>query len=108
MIDLSNMELNELLEKYQGYMHYVENDTKAEGWMKASTYAKMPDIRRELQERFQKWKYCLEGEMESALTYLLSYCEQNDLDFVSTTTEFLQENSCDIYEFIDTKNERDL
>lgn len=108
MVNLNNMELNELLEKYQGYMHYVENDTKAEEWMKASTYAKMQDIRRELQERFQKWKYCLEGEMESALTYLLSYCEQNDLNFVSTTTEFLQENSCAIYEFIDTKNERDL
>lgn len=108
MIDLSNMELSELLKKYQGYTHYIERDAKTEEWMKASTYAKMQDIRRELQERFQKWKYCLEGEMESALTYLLSYCEQNHLDFVSTTTEFLQENSCDIYEFIDAKNERDL
>lgn len=38
MVNLNNMELNELLEKYQGYMHYVENDTKAEEWMKALKY----------------------------------------------------------------------
>lgn len=112
MIDLHNMELSELLEKYQGYMHYIERDIKAEEWMKASTYAKMQDIRGELQERFSNWKNYPEIEMESALTYLANYCELNKIDFVLTAAEFLHTNNCNIYDFIDAKtkelNERDL